>query len=1175
MSNQVLRLGFAIGGAVLGAATGIGANVGFLAGSLIGGAFFPDEAQDLGTVEGSRLGDLSVSASTYGSMIRIGFGTLRMSGNMIWTSGIQEQQHTQVATQGGAKGGLMGGGGTTQTQITYTYFASFAMAFAEGPADDAIRIWADTKLIYDKRSTTLVHKPGLRFRFYNGNETQLPDPAIEADKGVGRVPAHRGMIYIVFEDLDLTDFGNRIPNITVEIAFSAAGSNSTRHSDDLTVGEGGIFDGFSTSVWFVDHKRRRGYAMDQDGTSAATGFRVYNLDTLGEVWQQSNDGAGLGGSKFGGVSLPCMDADGFFYGNDEGAANDQRIIKIEPNNLQKVAEFTGSAGHVSKYQAIEQALIVHLIHPTSGKRKYHVSWSFFDVLYVLDADNMVHVKNESPSLAAPFRGLCEGKPSEGNGSAFLIAHATGNADIYIYKLVINAGAAYDALVGLSGGVDDLELVDTIPSSEWGGLVSGVNSMFGGMLDPTDGGVILMGSSDSTHTRICKWVEGAGIVWTTLIESNVPNQLLTLLRSSKIIDHRFGWVSGADIACMIDLTDGEVLIENLDIGAIDINWSSTAGLHWDGASQSVICVTGFGGMSVVNQAFIGRAAGESAVLADIVDGVCERVGLDLTNDVDTSELVASVRGFAITRQQAARSVIEPLASAFLFDGIESDDKVKFKVRGRDPERTISRDDLIPANQETFDVIEETRVQEPELPRRLYLRFMDFNMDYEQNAVSARRVSNPHPTMRSRDEQSVEMPIVLTAGEAKQIVEKWLFTVWNERNSFKFLAPFEHQDLDPSDVITVTTGSGATLRTRVTKSTIGTDLSVSFEGTAEDKLSVVSTAIGQGGLGFPQKLPPGPADTLLFLLDTTLLRDVDDLGGAQSRLYFTMSGYVTGWRSGSLYQSPDGISYTHTGLRVTAAATWGIVTNKLPATGQPFATDFDTELKVALQEGALASVTESEFLNDVNAALVGNSTNGWEVILFKDAVEEEDGSYTLSTIMRGRRGTDALVNDHDNGEFFIFLDRATMSSYRMATGDLDQQDFYKGVGDRQIPEDADTVPFTHTGKDLWPYAPAELNAVVDGGMNIDLSWTRRTRIGGELRDGSGTVPLHEETEEYEIDIMNMSTVVRTFTGIATPSRQYDNADIVTDFGSVPASLTFRVYQISAVVGRGFRAEKTVTF
>ena len=96
-------------------------------------------------VEGPRLGDLTVTSSAYGAPIAIAYGTLRLAGNMIWSSGISEQRNVARSQAGGK-----GGGGASQTAVSYAYTASFAIAFAEGPAEDVLRLWADGKLIYDK-----------------------------------------------------------------------------------------------------------------------------------------------------------------------------------------------------------------------------------------------------------------------------------------------------------------------------------------------------------------------------------------------------------------------------------------------------------------------------------------------------------------------------------------------------------------------------------------------------------------------------------------------------------------------------------------------------------------------------------------------------------------------------------------------------------------------------------------------------------------------------------------------------------------------------------------------------------------------------------------------------------------------------------------------------------------
>ena len=96
--------------------------------------------------------------------------------------------------------------------------------------------------------------------------------------------------------------------------------------------------------------------------------------------------------------------------------------------------------------------------------------------------------------------------------------------------------------------------------------------------------------------------------------------------------------------------------------------------------------------------------------------------------------------------------------------------------------------------------------------------------------------------------------------------------------------------------------------------------------------------------------------------------------------------------------------------------------------------------------------------------------------------------------------------------------------------------------------------------------------DGSGNLTINWLRRTRIGGDWRDGVD-VPLSEESERYEVDIMSGVTVKRTITGLTTPTASYTAAQQVTDFGSAQSSVTVNVYQLSAKVGRGYAGNANV--
>ena len=88
---------------------------------------------------------------------------------------------------------------------------------------------------------------------------------------------------------------------------------------------------------------------------------------------------------------------------------------------------------------------------------------------------------------------------------------------------------------------------------------------------------------------------------------------------------------------------------------------------------------------------------------------------------------------------------------------------------------------------------------------------------------------------------------------------------------------------------------------------------------------------------------------------------------------------------------------------------------------------------------------------------------------------------------------------------------------------------------------------------------------------IRWTRRTRIDGIWR-ASVDAALGEASELYEIEIMQGDSVKRIITS-TTSSVNYTSAQQVTDFGSNRSSISIKIYQISATVGRGFPATRTL--
>ncbi|MES2986901.1 MAG: phage tail protein [Pseudomonadota bacterium] len=212
----------------------IGGPVGTAIGSVVGNVFDREVLFKPKGREGPRLSELKLQTSSYGTQIPKLFGTMRVAGSVIWATDLIEHR----STSGGGKGRA----GTT----SYSYTASFAVALSARAILSAGRIWADGKLL---RGAAGDWKARTGFRLHLGSEDQEADPLIAAAEGAGGAPAHRGIAYAVFEDLELAEFGNRIPSLTFEVTADAGPVEARAilteiggiECDEATIG----LDGFS------------------------------------------------------------------------------------------------------------------------------------------------------------------------------------------------------------------------------------------------------------------------------------------------------------------------------------------------------------------------------------------------------------------------------------------------------------------------------------------------------------------------------------------------------------------------------------------------------------------------------------------------------------------------------------------------------------------------------------------------------------------------------------------------------------------------------------------------------------------------------------------------------------------------------------------------------------------
>lgn len=185
----------------------VGGPLGGAIGSLLGNQL---DHRILGATqrEGPRLKELAVSSSSYGQPIARLHGATRAAGTIFWATVLRESSETS--------------GGKGQPKTTrYSYSVSLAVALSSRPIERIGRIWADGNLLRGEAGDL---KTAGTVRIHSGHADQDADPLLSAALGA-ECPAHRGLAYVVFEDLALGDFGNRIPALSFEVFASGGGED--------------------------------------------------------------------------------------------------------------------------------------------------------------------------------------------------------------------------------------------------------------------------------------------------------------------------------------------------------------------------------------------------------------------------------------------------------------------------------------------------------------------------------------------------------------------------------------------------------------------------------------------------------------------------------------------------------------------------------------------------------------------------------------------------------------------------------------------------------------------------------------------------------------------------------------------------------------------------------------
>lgn len=1059
MASLVLGAVGAAAGYAMGPLTFLGmssTSLGWSIGSTLGSLLFDKQKGQNITQEGPRLSDLKAMSSTYGNPIPIVYGSMRVSGNVIWSTDILETRHasTQSSGGGGGKGG--GGGGSKVTTVTYTYSQSFAVAIGEGPITGVRKIWANGKLIYnlsDSASLATIAASTAAvsgIRIYTGSESQTADSLIQAHVGAANAPAYRGTAYVVFSNLQLADYSNRMPNVEFEVVV--AGSVAEMATTECTL----------PSV------------RDWQATAFGNGFFLalnfgYTVSSIQAARSYDNGVTWLASTTNLAYAVHCCKfINGFFYAGT-------------------------SSGIWRSADGITWAQVKSGISVTSIAYDGSVIYAATDgsALIWVSEDGVDWVSQTIYSSSKSWMSV-----AVGNGIVVVTAyHGIAVARVAGVWQTVSVGSLGNYLRVAYGN---------------GMFVAGAENYFAYSTD--------------------------GINWTTGVAgAGAANHL------------SFGggyFVMSAN-SSLIVTPDATSKITYSNHGKIFLQSVYGNGMFFVVTHSSTFALTFLPAPVISSVA--------SAQCSDIVSDICQRAGLT-AGQIDASALTDEVHGYVVQRS-TARSQIEQLMHAFYFDAVESDGKVKFVKRGGSPVVTIAEDDLAAHEYGATppDAVIVTRKQEKELPFEIDIQYLDVGAAYQVGAQYSRRL-----TKESENKVSINFAIAMSAAKAKQIADVLMYEAWTSRTQFEFHTGRKYSYLDPTDLIgIVKDGRGYVVRLQdedfgavSTRRAVLEDTSVYSQSGVAAEILVPDEEVAL--------IPP----TKMVLMDIPLLRDQDDGVG----FYAAACGYGSGWYGAQAYKSSDGgATWGSFGQGFLNDATLGTASSVL---GNFTRNEFDeaNSVTVVLVNGELASDTEGNVLNGANAALLGD-----EIIQFKTATLVSANTYTLSGLLRGRRGTEWAASTHVAGERFVLLDAASTYILAGGSGEYDLARQYRAATFGGYLDDAETIQFTNTAVAQKPLSPVLLGGGRNAAGDVTINWTRRTRIGGGW-NSYADVPLGEAAEAYEVEIWDSgySTLKRTIDSLTSPTTSYSAADQTTDFGAPQSTIYARVYQLSASVGRGYKLE-----
>ena len=1119
-----------------------------------------------------KLNDLRVSSASYGRGIPVVWGTMRVTGNMFWATDFREKK-VYMTQKGKEKSGSLGKKKSKKgkAQPMYKYYANFAMGLCEGPVDEVIRIWADNNLIYNKLnpSDKDLKTPGFSqrnddentgkgsqksaagkkgssgqsgrfaFRFYNGSEGQMPDPFMVQQEGAGNVPGYRGLAYLMFQDFALEDFGNRIPTITVELTTRAESRPMVLTMENMQPPEGGWSTQF-TYPQIMDIQRELLYVRGITNSPRRDIIRVYDTTKRKEIRRidfqslmpqtcphQRSDIIGtrtwtVDDAKMFDIHGVTPSGDLIMY---KMSGNYGTLLFFDPfaNRLIKSWGRSGNILFDGWYDIMAQWGSMAVI----GNREVDTGEKYSEGMSIVyERFGTMHVFDDSYNKIATVEtdgwreNHCLGMPGSKYGIYFTSVNHGGTNQYRFYTADLTfqykvgepvRGRTFEKRIGawppVAGAHGNVLIMKYLSYVVGANCLAMIVTGYG-----TGGGTFLVKMDPITGETL--WEKKIDVPETIDSVSGFTHP--TNYNNTNSTNFQYN-----NVVFKIDWRQETVETHRL-VNSNTYPPMLGARYYWSERDAHIGFARVEGSASEYQPIIVynDRKVQTNVDLGKVCEDVSIRAGLRreqiVTTGLSTQE---PLNGYMFEQPTEARSILEELANCYQFDAVETDYRLLFKMRGGASLVTIPDTDLgiIESDFGTDNErIEEIIQYQSELPERVTITYYDPKNDYENGSQYFKRPTLPIPVTFTHEHMEVTFNMALLNNYAKSMAKRILYAAWSERTAVKFNLPRDYLRIDPSDTVTLALRDGRNLSVRITDITTGADMMMECMGVYNYPKSYTQTATTEPGSGLVRQPPTGFIPTRPLLFNVPYLADSHEQPGDSFGYYWAAGASKAGFDYGILQSRYAGSNWQVEG-NTQLDAIWGYVVGNVAPPPAWNIEDLTTVITVAQAFDyndpdvvfTWESLTDAEWPSENNMIIIGK-----EIILFKNAEEMPDGTIRLSHLIRGYRGTINAAYQHSPGEVFAVVHGESIHLGSEELTYLNQEQAYilnPGVAFANL--NGQTY-FTPDGSTEKPLPVGDVRRVNNSNGSVTFNWSRATRIGGALKNGTGTIPLSEEVERYVV-------------------------------------------------------------